>query len=345
MKAVAYSIKSCEKEPLIRANNKKHDITLISNRLTKDTVSYAGGKEAVLVSSSDDLSARVLHNLKDFGVKFICTRSSGADHIDLAEAKRLGLMVADSISYSRALVAEHTLALLLTLVKNISTLDSQTMMYDARLENPLDNPVSDKTIGIIGFGETGQALTKLLIGFGARVIVHDVLNLAEKAKILGAEQVSLDEILNESDIISFHTPLNKNTHHPVNSETISKMKKGVILINVNRGAIFNLRDVYNSLRNGSISKIGMNVYESEYNVSVLKSRSLTDNKLFKALIKNSRVLIIPHKSFLTKEAILEISAKTIENLDNWAAIKEIGIQNPLSGETSSRTGFITPSNS
>jgi len=102
MKAVAYSIKSCEKEPLVRANNKKHEITLISNRLTLDTVSYAKGKEAVLVFSSDDLSAPVLNNLKELGVKYICTRSSGVDHIDHEEAKRLGIQVANTPSYSPA---------------------------------------------------------------------------------------------------------------------------------------------------------------------------------------------------------------------------------------------------
>lgn len=102
MKAVAYSIKSSDKEPLIRANNKKHDITLISNRLTLDTVSYAKGKEAVLVFSSDDLTAPLLNRLKELGVKYICTISSGINHVDLAEAKRLGIQVTKTPSYSPA---------------------------------------------------------------------------------------------------------------------------------------------------------------------------------------------------------------------------------------------------
>lgn len=324
MKAVAYSIKTCEKEPLTRANNKKHDITLISNRLTTDTVSYAKGKEAVLVFSSDDLSAPVLNNLKELGVKYICTRSSGVDHIDLSEAKRLGIEVKNTPSYSPASIAEHALALLMSLVRNIIPSHTQTLMYDFRLDDLVGTTVNAKTIGIVGFGETGQALTKILSGFGARILVTDILNLAAKARSFGAKQVSLNEILKESDIISFHIPLNESTHHLVNSKTISKMKEGVILINVSRGAIFNSHDVYNSLQNGFISKIGMDVYEFEHNVFFFDhSRSQIDDKLLKAFIQNSRVLLTPHQAFLTKEALHAISAKTIQHLDKWAAINDV----------------------
>lgn len=338
MKAVAYSIKTCEKEPLIRANNKKHDITLISNRLTSDTVSYAKGKEAVLVFSSDDLSAPVLNKLKDLGVKYICTRSSGVDHINQAEAKRLGIEVTNTPSYSPASIAEHALALLLALIRNIIPSHTQIMMYDFRPDDLLGTTIRDKTIGIVGFGETGQAFTKILSGFGARVLVNDVIDMATKAKSFGAEQVSFKKILKESDIISFHIPLIESTHHIVNSATISEMKEGVILINVSRGAIFNSRDVYNSLQNGHISRIGMDVYEFEHNVFFFDhSRNPIDDKLLKAFIQNSRVLLTPHQAFLTKEALQVISAKTIEHLDKWATINNRGIAEPLGGDTISPT--------
>lgn len=340
MKAVAYSIKTCEKEPLIRANSKKHDITLISNRLTTDTVSYAKGKEAVLVFSSDDLSAPVLNNLKELGVKYIYTRSSGVDHIDLTEAKRLGLEVANTPSYSPASIAEHALALLMALVRNVIPSHTQTLMYDFRLDDLVGTTISDKTIGIVGFGETGQALTKILSGFGAKVLVNDVIDMAAKAKNLGAEQVSFNKVLKESDIISFHVPLNESTHHLVNSATISEMKEGVILINVSRGAIFNSRDVYNSLQNGFISKIGMDVYEFEHNVFFFDhSRSPIDDKLLKAFIQNSRVLLTPHQAFLTREALQAIAAKAIENLDKWAALNAEEHQHP--GATNAPVGFTT----
>ena len=340
MKAVAYSIKSCEKEPLIRSNNKKHDITLISNRLTLDTVSYANGKEAVLVFSSDDLSAPVLNILKELGVKYICTRSSGVDHINLEEAKRLGIQVANTLSYSPASIAEHALALLLALVRNIIPSHTQTMMYDFRLDDLVGTTISDKTIGIVGFGETGEALTKMLSGFGARVLVNDVYDLSEKAGSFGAKQVDFKTILKESDIISFHIPLNDNTYHLVNSATIAEMKEGVILINVSRGAIFNSRDVYNALQNGFIAKIGMDVYEFEHDVFFLDhSRSHIDDKLLKAFIQNSRVLLTPHHAFLTREALQVISAKTIDHLDKWCAGSDQGSKIIATPESSSNQGF------
>jgi len=340
MKAVAYSIKSCEKEPLIRSNNKKHDITLISNRLTLDTVSYANGKEAVLVFSSDDLSAPVLKSLKELGVKYICTRSSGVDHIDLEEAKRLGIQVANTSSYSPASIAEHALALLLALVRNIIPSHTQTLMYDFRLDDLVGTTISDKTIGIVGFGETGQALTKMLSGFGARVLVNDVYDLSEKARSLGAKQVDFKTILEESDIISFHIPLNDSTYHLVNSPTIAEMKEGVILINVSRGAIFNSRDVYNALQNGFITKIGMDVYEFEHNVFFFDhSRSHIDDKLLKAFIQNSRVLLTPHQAFLTREALQVISKKTIDQLDKWCNGSDEGSKITATPESSSNQGF------
>lgn len=142
MKAVAYSIKSCEKEPLVRANNKKHDITLISNRLTLDTVSYAKGKEAVLVFSSDDLSAPVLNRLKELGVKYIFTRSSGVDHIDLEEAKRLGIQVTNTSSYS----PDSIEALQVIAAKTIDNLDKWCISSDKGSNFP-ESPGSSSVQG------------------------------------------------------------------------------------------------------------------------------------------------------------------------------------------------------
>lgn len=322
MKAVAYSIKTCEKEPLIRANSKKHDITLISNRLTMDTVSYADGKEAVLVFSSDDLSAPVLQKLSELGVKYICTRSTGTDHIDLPEAARLGLMLGNIPTYSPASIAEHALALMLALIRNIIPSHNQVMQYDFTLNELVGTTIRGKTIGIVGFGETGQALARILSGFGANLLANDVRDVALVAAELNTKQVHYQELLKQSDIISFHVPLNENTRHIVNAKSIAEMKKHVILINVSRGAIFNSQDVYNALQAGRISKIGMDVYEFEHNVFFYDhSRQPIEDKLLKAFIQNSRVFLTPHQAFLTKEALLAIASKTIKNLDNWAAGK------------------------
>jgi D-lactate dehydrogenase len=325
MKAVAYSSKICEKELLIKANNKKHDITLISNRLTIDTISYAQGKDAVLVFSSDDLSAPVLTRLREMGVKYISTRSTGTDHIDIPEAGRLGLKVANIPAYSPESVAEHTLAMILSLSRNFVPAYNQVRGYDFTVNNLVGSTIKGKTIGIVGLGKTGKAVAKVLSALGARIIVNDIEDVSDYCLTYGARQVSFDTILKESDIITFHVPLTESTRHMVNEQTISKMKDGVMLINVSRGAVFNSKDVFDSLEAEKISKLGMDVYEFEHNVFFFDhSKNPIHDPLLKALIQHSRVLLTPHMAFLTEEALQVIAEKTISNLDLWEADKCVG---------------------
>lgn len=323
MKAVAYSIKAFEKERLAKANHKKHDITLISNRLTIDTVSFSKGKDAVIVFTNDDLSAPILEELKKLGVKYILTRSTGTDHIDLLQAKHLGIQVANIPSYSPESVAEHAITLILALSRNIISAHLQMMEYNFTLDDLVGTTISNKTIGIVGMGQTGQAVAHILRGFGARVIASDVHNIAEMCIELGAEQVSFDEILKQSDIISFHVPLTNETTHIINADSIKKMKDGVMLINVSRGAIFNTKEVFDALQKRKISKLGMDVYEFENNVFFFDhSKTPFDDQLLKALIQNTQVLMTPHQAYLTTEALQEIAEKTIHHLDVWASEKQ-----------------------
>jgi D-lactate dehydrogenase len=146
----------------------------------------------------------------------------------------------------------------------------------------------------------------------------------KKSALLGAEQVTFDELLRQSDIISFHVPLTEQTRHMVNTQAIEKMKDGVVLINVSRGAVFNSKEVYTALQKEKISKIGMDVYEFEQNVFFFDfSQKPIKDQLLKAFIQNSRVLLTPHQAFLTKEALQIIAEKTIANLNTWNAEKNV----------------------
>lgn len=325
MKAVAYSSKICEKELLIKANNKKHDITLISNRLTLDTISYAKGKDAVLAFSCDDLSAPILARLKEMGVKYISTRSTGTDHIDISEAGRLGLKVANIPAYSPESIAEHAVSLILSLSRNIIPAHKQMLEYDFSLNNLVGNTIHKKTVGVVGLGRTGKIAAKILSAFGARILVNDIEEVGDYCHTYGALQVSFDTLLAESDIITFHVPLNKSTRHMVNAHSIKKMKDGVMLVNVSRGAVFNSKDVFDSLQDEKVSKLGMDVYEFEHNVFFFNhSKNPVHDPLLKALIQNSRVLLTPHMAFLTDEALQAIAEQTITNLDLWEADKCVG---------------------
>jgi len=324
MKAIAYSIKTCEKELLIRANRKKHDITLISDRLTEETVSYSKGKDAVLVFSSDELSEEVLTQLKTLGVKYIVTRSTGTDHINLDKAKQLNLQVANIPSYSPESIAEHAITLMLALCRNIIPAHLQMLHYDFSLDNLVGSTLSGKTVGVVGYGQTGQALVRILRGFGCKILVSEIEDVKQNCIQAGAEQVTFDELLKQSDIITFHVPLTGETHHMVNARTIGKMKDGVMLINVSRGAVFNSIDVYNALQRDKISKLGMDVYEFENHIFFFdRSHDLIDDQLLKSFIQHSRVLLTPHQAFLTREALQIISERTIQHLDQWTNDKPI----------------------
>lgn len=325
MKAVAYSIKSCEKELLIKANDKKHEITMISNRLSPETIAYAEGKDAVLVFSCDDVSAPMLQQLKEYGVKYISTRSTGTDHIDLGTAAKLDIRVGNVPSYSPESIAEHAVMLMLALCRQVIPAHQQMMAFDFTVDHLVGTTIRNKTVGIVGFGHTGRALAGILRGFGARVVISDIADVSEACEAAGAHQVSWEELLQLSDIISFHVPLTPQTRHMVNAETIRKMKDGVMLINVSRGAVFDSMDVLDALQSNKISRVGMDVYEFEHDVFFHDhSRKPVSDQLLKAFIQHSRVLITPHIAFATREALRVIAEETIRNLDLWNAHRCVG---------------------
>ena len=315
MKAVAYSIRAIEKEPLVKANGKRHDITLISNTLNAATLAYAEGKEAILVSPFDDLSAPMLSGLQEMGVRLVVTRSQTHDHIDMAYAEKQGMSVVRIEEYHPESVAEQALALMLALSRNLIPTHRQLMHQEFPVPEMIGTTISEKTIGIIGFGQTGQALAKLLSGFNPRLLVHDILDMRSECATFNARQVSLDELLGRSDIISIHLPLNPATRHFIDIERISRMKTGVMLINVSRGEILHSVDVYHALQNELIHKVGMDVYEFEKDI--LKQDQPFGDKLLRSFIQNSRVLLTPHQSLLTKEGLQMIAARSIQALDQW----------------------------
>ena len=271
-----------------------------------------------MVFPGDDLSANILQSLRTAGVNYIVTRSTGTDHIDLKEAERLGLKVGNMAPYSPESIAEHAITLILALCRNILPAHEQMMSFDFSLDNLVGTTLSNKTVGVVGFGQTGRAMVRILKGFGCRVLVADIEDLGKDCTEYGAEQVALELLYQQSDIISFHVPLTDQTRHLVNSDTIDQMKDGVILINVSRGAVFNSIDVYNALQRDKISKLGMDVYEFENHIFFFDhTNELVDDQLLKSFIQHSRVLLTPHQAFLTREALQIIAERAIECLEQF----------------------------
>jgi len=322
MKVVAYSIKPFEKEFLIRANRKKHDITLISNALSAETASFATGKDAVLVSANDDVSAPVINKLAELGIKYIATRSAGTDHFDKNAAENKGIKLANIPGYSPEAVAEQTALLVLALSRNLVRANEQVHHFDFRLDELIGFNLHGKTIGIVGMSPTGLAAATIFKGFGCRVLGYDI-----DSKI-GHDHVPLIELrqlLAESDIISLHAPLNDETKGMINKSAIAQMKDGVMLINTSRGGLIRIADVLNALDSGKIGYLGLDVYESEKEL-FSEGYKNDDQKdaLLKKLTDHPNALITPHQGFLTKEALQEIANQTINNLDLWQQEKCVG---------------------
>ncbi|QJD95262.1 2-hydroxyacid dehydrogenase [Mucilaginibacter robiniae] len=322
MKAVAYSVKPFEKEFLAKANQKKHDITLISNPLSFETAAYAEGKDAVIVFTNDDVSAPVVNRLANLGVKYIVTRSTGTDHIDRECAGTHGIKLANVPSYSPQAIAEHTAALALALNRRLVKADEHSHHFDFRNDMLMGFNFYQKTVGLIGIGHIGQAVANIFNGFGCKVIAHDV---AFPSSAQNIEQVSLDTLLAQSDIISLHVPLTLDTRYIINKDTLAQMKNCVMLLNTSRGALINTADVLEALDSGKVGYLGIDVYEHEKGLffedhehDTRKDPLLTD------LLSRSNVMVTPHQAYLTREAMQEIANQTIRNLDQWQQSKCVG---------------------
>lgn len=321
MKAVAYSVRNFEKELIAKANKKKHEITLISNALNQETAVYAEGKDAVIVFTNDDVSGPVINILADLGIKYIATRSVGTDHIDREAAGDRNIKIANVPSYSPEAIAEYAVMLALSLSRKIISTSDQVREFDFRIDQHIGFNFFGKTVGLIGLGQIGRAAAKIYKGLGCTVLGYDVIPM----DIEGVTMVDLDTLYAGSDIISLHVPLTVSTRHLINSETLSKMTPGVMLINTSRGGVINTKDLLPALEKNKIGFLGLDVYEFEKGLFFYDHHSdRKKDQLIKKLMSYPNVIISPHQAFLTNEALQEIALKTIANLDNWQKNKCVG---------------------
>ncbi len=327
MKVVAYSIKTFEKEFLAKANQKKHDITLISNPLSLGTTSYADGKDVVIVFTNDDVSAPVVNRLADIGVKFIATRSAGTDHIDKETAAKRSIQIANVSAYSPQAIAEHAVALALSLNRHLIQAYQNGQKFNFKLDGLIGFNFYGKTVGLIGLGNTGQAVAAIFNGFGCRVIGADI---TVPSGLKNIEVLPFEEVLHRSDIISLHAPLTSATKYLINASAIAQMKNGVMLINTSRGALLKTDDALEALERGKIGYLGLDVYEFEKGLFFEDhQQDLIKDPLLEKLMAHPNVLVTPHQAFLTQEALQQIAYQTIKNLDLWQQEKQLVIANEV----------------
>src|SRR6185369_13251563 len=288
-------------------------------RLTPETVPTAKGAQAICVFVNDHLDRPCLEALAAQGVRLVALRCTGFNNVDLPAARELKLTVTRVPVYSPYAVAEHAVALLLTLNRKVHRAFNRVREHNFSLNGLVGFDLYGKTAGIVGTGKIGRVAAQILRGFGMKVLAFDVLPSTDWAKECGVEYTDPRTLARESEVISLHTPLTPETHHIIRRETLELMKPGVILINVSRGALIDTEALIDALKCGRLGGVGLDVYEEEEGIFFedLSGKILQDDDLAR-LLTFPNVLITAHQAFLTEEALAEIARVTVANLTAFA---------------------------
>jgi D-lactate dehydrogenase len=315
MRVAVFSTKSYDEQFLREASEGSgHELVFLEPRLSGDTAALAAGCDAVCAFVNDDLGADVLTALAGYGVRLVALRSAGFNHVDLATAGKLGLTVARVPGYSPHAVAEHCVGLILALNRKIHRAFNRVRENNFALTGLLGFDLHGRTVGVIGTGQIGLCFTRIMRGFGCRILAYDP-HPSEEARAAGAEYVSLDALLAGSDIVALHCPLTPDTHYLINQERIAQMRHGVMLINTSRGALVDTTAVIDGLKSGRIGYLGLDVYEEEADLFFEDlSDSMLHDDVFSRLITLPNVLVTGHQAFFTAEALHSIATTTIANL-------------------------------
>ena len=270
---------------------------------------------------NDSLGDEVLTELSENGTKVIAMRCAGFNNVDLAAAKKLNLKVVNVPSYSPESVAEHTVALMLTLNRKIHKAYQRTRDANFSLTGLVGFNMQNRNVGIIGTGKIGLATIKVLLGFGCHVFAHDPYP-NQAVLDLGVEYVPLEKIFMACDIISLHCPLTSENHHLLNRESFSKMKPGVMVINTSRGGLLNALDAMEALKTGQLGSLGLDVYENEVELFFEdKSNEIIQDDVFRRLSSCHNVIFTGHQAFLTEEALGAIAFTTLTNITQLSDAK------------------------
>ena len=279
-------------------------------RLTPDTVQLARGFDGICVFVNDILNREVLEKLYEYGIKMIALRCAGFNNVDLDYCHGK-FKIFRVPAYSPYAVAEHAMALLLTSIRRIHKAYIRTRDFNFSLNNLTGFDLHGKTVGVIGTGKIGRVFIDICKGFGMKILAYDKF----PSDSSDFEYVSLERLFSESDIISLHCPLTEETNHIINSESISKMKKGVVILNPSRGALIDAEALLEGIKERKIGAACLDVYEEEAGVffNDVSGHILSDDILAR-LLSMPNVIITSHQGFLTEEALSNIAETTVNNI-------------------------------
>jgi D-lactate dehydrogenase len=319
MKVAFFSSKTYDRHSFERENiNYRHELTFFDAQLNRDSAVLAMGFPVVCMFVNDIADKATLEILASNGTRLLALRSAGFDMVDLQEAEKLGIKVVRVPAYSPYAVAEHAVALALTLNRKMYRAYNRVRDDNFSLEGLLGFDLHGSTVGIIGTGKIGMVFARIMEGFGTSILGYDAYPNPQFADIGNAHYVSLPELLTNSDIISLHCPLLPETHHLINGKTIEQMKSGVMLINTSRGGLIDTPAVIEGIKSGKIGYLGIDVYEWEDD---LFFRDLSDNIIqddtFQLLQSFSNVVITAHQGFFTRNALAAIANTTLSNIKDF----------------------------
>jgi D-lactate dehydrogenase len=324
MKLAFFDAKPYDVKSFNEINRKyQFEITYFKYHLTEKTVELTHGFDGVCVFVNDTISAMVINKLVENGVRIVALRCAGYNNVDL-EAARGKLSIVRVPSYSPHAIAEHALALILSLNRKIHRAYFRTRDNNFTISGLVGFDLFGKTAGIIGTGKIGLILIDILKGLGMNVIAYDSFPRREEAEKKGFTYVSLEELFNQSRIVSLHCPLTPETHHLINHNTIFQMQEGVMIINTGRGGLIDTKALIEGLKVGKIGSAGLDVYEEEedYFFEDYSEHSIYDDVLARLLTFNN-VLVTSHQAFLTEDALRNIGETTCENLNDFIQGREL----------------------
>ncbi len=318
MHVAVFSTQPYDARFLERANAGVHTLGFFEARLAPETVPLAAGADAVCAFVNDDLGAEVLRALAQRRVRLVALRCAGFNQVDLRTAADLGITVARVPAYSPHAVAEHTLALILALDRKIHRAYNRVREGNFALDGLLGFDLAFKTVGVVGTGEIGRVVARILRGFDCTVLAHDP-QPDPALQAAGVRYVEIAELLAASDVVTLHCPLTPATRHLVDDAALARMKPGAMLINTSRGGLVDTRALVRALKSGRLGSLGLDVYEEEADLFFqdLSSRIIPDD-LFARLLTFPNVLVTGHQAFFTEEALTAIAETTIANVTAFA---------------------------
>lgn len=325
MKIAFFDTKKYDINSFEKMNEKYgYEMKYFESKLTIDNVLLTKDCDVVCIFVNDIITKEIINELVKNGVKMIALRCAGYNNVDFKAAANDNIAVVRVPAYSPYAVAEHTVTLMMGLNRKIHKAYSRTRDANFSLSGLLGFDMHNKTAGIIGTGKIAKIIVNILKGFGMNVLLYDIYPDYDFAKKTSSKYVELDELYKNSDIISLHCPLTKDTEYIINEESINKMKEGVMIINTGRGKLVDTKALINGLKSKKIGSAGLDVYEEENDYFFEDySDIVLDDDVLARLLTFSNVLITSHQAFFTKEALSNIAETTLNNIKEFEDGKDL----------------------